>query len=77
MAMHGSVYGKCVGCDPIQYIESLKWVHRKCTEMKGSLYKDQSSFVCSGCVNTVVDKGKASVNTGMKWSIGSVILEIC
>jgi len=32
-----------------------KWVHRKCSGMKGSMYKVMKTFVCSCC--TSVDIG--------------------
>jgi len=28
-----------------------KWVHRKCSGIKGSMYKEMKTFVCRGCMN--------------------------
>jgi len=41
-----------------------KWVHRKCSGIKGSMYKVMKSFICKGCVNTVTGTGCTSVDIG-------------
>ena len=43
---------------------SKKWVHRKCSGIKGSMYKVMKSFICRGCVNPVTGTGRTSVDIG-------------
>jgi len=43
-----------------------KWVHRKCSGIKGSMYKVMKSFVCRGCVNPVSGTGCKSIDIGDK-----------
>jgi len=59
-----SVCGKGLGCNSLQCTECLKWLHTKCTvqKIKGSLHKVQNTFVCSRCLNPVVNRGEDSVN---------------
>jgi len=44
------VYGRGVGSNSIQ-CTSQKWVHKKCSCIKGSMYKVMKSFICRGCSN--------------------------
>jgi len=39
-----------------------KWVHRKYSGIKGSMYKVMKSFVCRGYVNPVTGTGHTSVD---------------
>jgi len=39
-----------------------KWVHKKCSGMKGSMYKVMRSFICRGCWNPVISTGHTSVD---------------
>ena len=41
-----------------------KWVHRKCSGIKGSMYKVMKSFICRGCMNPVTGTGCTRVDTG-------------
>jgi len=41
-----------------------KWVHKKCSGIKGSMYKVMKSFVCRGCSNPVITTGHTSADIG-------------
>jgi len=55
------------GNNSIQCNSCQKWVHRKCSGIKGSLYmyKVMKTFVCRGCVNPVTGTGCTSVDFGV------------
>jgi len=40
-------------------------VHRKCSGIKGSMYKMMKTFVCRGCMNPVTGTGHTSVDNGV------------
>ena len=40
----------------------MKWVHKKCSGIKGSMSKVAKSFICSGCLNPVTSAGRTSVD---------------
>jgi len=42
------VCGRCVGSNSIQCTSCHKWVHNKCSGIKGSMYKVMRSFICRG-----------------------------
>jgi len=44
------VCGRSVGNNSIQCTSCQKWVHRKCSGIKGSIYKVVKTFVCRDCV---------------------------
>jgi len=54
-----------VGNNSIQCISYQKWVHSKCSGIKGSMYKVIKAFVCRGCVNPVTGSGCTSVDIGV------------
>ena len=58
------VCGRNVGNNSIQSASRHKWVHRKCSGIKGSKYKVMKSFVYRGCVNIVTSTGCTSVDIG-------------
>jgi len=41
--------GRGVGSNSIQCTSYQKWVRKKCSGMKGSMYKVMKSFICRGC----------------------------
>jgi len=41
-----------------------KWVHKKCSGIKGSMYKVMKSFICRGCSNPVICTGHTRVDIG-------------
>ena len=47
----------------VQY-SCQKWVHEKCSGIKGSMYKVMKSFICRGCSNHVISTGHTSVGIG-------------
>jgi len=38
-------------------IPGQKWVHKKCSGIKGSMSKVAKSFICRGCLNPVTSRG--------------------
>jgi len=38
--------------------------HKKCSGIKGSMYKVMKSFICRGCMNPVIGTGRTSVDIG-------------
>jgi len=59
------VCGRGVGNNSIQCTSYQKWVHRKCSGIKGSMYKVMKTFVCRGCMNPVIGIGCTSVDIGV------------
>jgi len=58
------VCGRGVGSNSIQCTSCHKWVHKKCSGIKGSMYKVMRSFISRGCSNPVISTGHTSVNIG-------------
>ena len=58
------VCSKGVGRNSIQRNSCQKWVHKKCTGIKGSMSKVAKSFICRGCLNPVTSAGRTSVDIG-------------
>jgi len=56
------VCGRGVGCSSIQCTSCHKWVHKKCSGIKGSMYKMMRSFICRGCSNPVISTCHTSVD---------------
>jgi len=54
-----------VGNNSIQCTSCQKWVHRKCSGIKGSMYKVMKTFICRGCMNPVTGAGHTSVDIGV------------
>ena len=59
-----SVCGRGDGSNSIQCTSSQKWVYKKCSGIKGSMYKVMKSFICRGCSNPVISTGHKSVDIG-------------
>jgi len=57
-------YGRGVDSNLIQCTSCHKWVHKKCSGIKGSMYKVIRSFICRGCSNPVISTGHTSVDIG-------------
>jgi len=49
----------------IQCTSCQKWVHRKCSGIKGSMYKMMKTFICRGYVIPVTSRGCTSVDIGV------------
>ena len=49
---------KGVGSNSLQCNSCQKWVHQKCSGIKGSMSKVAKSFICSGCLNPVTSAGR-------------------
>ena len=58
------VCGRGVGSNSIQCTTCQKWVHKKCSGIKGSMYKVMKSFICTGCSNPVISTGHTIVDIG-------------
>jgi len=58
--------GRGVGSNsiPLQCTSCHKCVHKKCSGIKGSMYKVMRSFICRGCSNPVISTGHTSVDIG-------------
>jgi len=63
----------------IQYnvlVVSHKWVHKKCSGIKGSMYKVMRSCICRGCLNTVVSAGHTGLDVSASADL-EVVDEFC
>jgi len=56
------VCGRDVGSNSIQCTSCQKWVHKKYSGIKASMYKVMNSFICRGCSNPVISTGHTSVD---------------
>jgi len=57
--------GRGVGSNSLQCTSCKKWVHRKCSGIKGSMYKVIIKlFICRGGVNPETGTGCTSVDIG-------------
>jgi len=56
------VCSKGVGSNSLQCTSCQKWVHKKCSGIKGSMSKVMKSFICRGCLNPVTSAGRTSVD---------------
>jgi len=61
--MRKMVCGRGVGSNSIQCTSCQKWVHKKCSGIKGNISK-MKSFICRGCLNPVTSAGHTSVTIG-------------
>ena len=58
------VCSKGVDSNSIQCSSCQKWVHKKCSGIKGSMLKVAKSFICRGCLNPVTSAGHTTVDIG-------------
>jgi len=58
------VCGRGVGSNSIQCTSCHNWIHKKCSGIKGSMYKVMKSFICRGSSNVVASTGHTSVDIG-------------
>lgn len=56
--------GVGTGSNSIQCTSCHKWVHKKCSAIKGNMYKVMWSFISTGCLNHVIITGHTSVDIG-------------
>ena len=54
------VRGRDVGNNSFQCTRCQMWVHRKCSGIKGNMYKVMKTFICTGCVIPVTGTGRTS-----------------
>ena len=67
------VCSKGVGSNSLQCSSCQKWVHKKCSDIKGSMSKVAKSLICSGCLNPVTNAGCSSVDVGASTKLELVI----
>ena len=60
-----------VSSNSLQCNSCQKWVHKKCSAIKGSMSKAAKSFICRGCLIPVTSAGRTSVDI-----VASVKLEL-
>ena len=60
------VCSKGVGSNSLQCTSCKKWVHKKCSGIKGSMSKVAKSFICRGCLNPV------TMQVALVWILGPV-----
>ena len=58
------VCSKGVGSNSLQCTRCQKWVHKKCSGIKGSMSQVAKSFICRGCLNLVTRAVHTSVDIG-------------
>jgi len=58
------VCSKGVGSNSLQCTSCQKWIHKKCSGVKGRMSKVAKSFICRGCLNPVTSAGRTSVDIG-------------
>jgi len=58
--------GRGVGNNSIQCTSCQKWVHRKRSGIKGSMYKVTKAFICRGCIIPETGTGRTSIDIGVK-----------
>jgi len=51
------VCGRGIENNSIQCTSCQKWVHRKCSGIKGSMFRVMKTFICRGCVIPVTGTG--------------------
>ena len=56
------VCSKSVGSNSLQGTSCQKWVHKKCSGIKGIMSKVAKSFICRGCLNLITNAGRTSVD---------------
>ena len=59
------VCSKGVDSNSLQCTSCQKWVHKKCSGIKGSMSKVATSFICRGCLNPVTSAVRTSVDIGV------------
>jgi len=56
------VCSRGVGSNSIHCTSCQKWVHKKCSDIKGSMYKVMKSFTYGGGLNPATSTGRTSVD---------------
>jgi len=65
------VCGRSVGINSIQCTSCQKWVYKKCSGIKGSMYKVMKSFICRGCSSS----SSSSCSSSSKYDAFNVFLQ--
>ena len=62
MVRQKDVRWPCGVCSKGVGSNSIQWVHKKWSGIKGSMSKVATSFICRGCLNPVTSAGRTSVD---------------
>jgi len=62
--------------DSIQCTSCQKWLHRKCSGIKSSMFKVTKTFVSRGCMNPVTGTGCTSVDIGVNAALTQLIMQV-
>jgi len=68
--------GRGIGSNSIQCTSCPKWVHTKCSHIKGSMYEVMRSFICRGCSNPVIGTCHTTVDIGASANL-EVVDKLC
>jgi len=60
------VCNEAVGSNSLQCTRCQKWVHKKCSGIKGSMSKVAKSFICRGYLNPVTSAGRLDIGASAK-----------
>ena len=71
-----SVCGKGVARNSLQCTKCLKWVHKKCSGIKGSLQAASITFVCKRCSNKVIEATMVGIGDGVDIGNGDVLEKV-
>jgi len=69
------VCGRGIRNNSIQCTSCQMWVHKKCSGIKGSMYKLMKTFVSRGCINPITSTGHKNVDIGVKCQCKSGVSE--
>jgi hypothetical protein len=64
---------KGVGSNSVQCIRCLRWVHKKCSGVKGQLQKVTETFECKQCSRGVAEVDSIALSKGMDIGNGDVL----
>jgi len=67
---------KGVSSNSIQCSSCQKWVHKKCSGIKGSMSKVAKSFICRGCLNLVTSAACTSVDIGASAQLDTLVVRL-
>ena len=68
-----SVCKKGIGSNSVQCTRCLKWVHKRCSGVKGLLQTVTETFVCKQCIGGMAEAETVAVSAGMDTGSGDVL----
>ena len=69
------VCGRGVGSTSIECTSCQKWVHKKYSGIKGSMYKVMKAFICRACWNPVISTGHTSADIGASSNLEVLVVD--